>query len=279
MTRGARTVFLAALLGIALLATGCQRKVEVETGTRVVCSYGHTISDDVRTEKVPVKEAVDHYIRTEVKTCDKHAQAERLYMEAQAAIDSGDLKLAREKLAQVVALDKSFGSARAQLADIDSNQKPGVDDGSGAPNDSGDEADAGDDPASTPTGKLSVWMPATLKGYNGSKLILDVFTATRDYRPTSGETVSLMVIIAEQQRTPIGANALMGKMVKQPCPYDATTVTVKGRKAYFGTDNKRLATLAFTEGPVMVAIQMASKQQGKPEALKADLVGVASQLP
>jgi hypothetical protein len=278
MARVVRYALVAGLTVLLAASVGCQRKVSVETGTRVMCSYGHVISDDVKTVKVPVKQAVNEYIRTEVSTCPKHAQAEKLYQEAQSALAKGDMASAREKLKQVLALDKSFGSAAKQLADIDADKNPTADSGESKPAGAPGGAKS-DDPAASPAGKLSVWTPATLTGFNGGRLVIDVFTVTRDYRPTSTGRIALMVIVAEQQRTAVGAGALMERMVKRPCPYDAATVNVKGRKAYFGTDNRRLATMAITEGPVMVAVQMATVKEGDPSSLKADLVEVMNQLP
>ncbi len=119
---------IATLSIVVSLSSGCAEKtVTVQTGERVVCTYGEEVSSTVHAVKVPADEANKYSVRTKRIKCDRHAQLEALYGEAQNAISKGDLATAEKKLAQVVASDTSFASAASQLADIKSGRKPAVD--------------------------------------------------------------------------------------------------------------------------------------------------------
>ena len=171
-------VVLAAALAFWLI--GCERKVQVTTGERVVCAYGHDVTNSVRTIEVPADKASEYGVSTKSITCPDHLKAEQAYQAAQGDIAKADLKAAEAKLSQVVAIDPEFKRAKAQLAYIKSGKKPtpdtsgasSSDDDSASGNDGGstngdddsgstdEPSTPGDDgPASGPIASLSGWMP------------------------------------------------------------------------------------------------------------------------
>lgn len=274
MSRILKLTVSAALVVVVLLSVACQREVTVKTGTRVECAYGHVISDDMHTVRVPTKDAAKYRAKTVYRTCPKHAQAQALYEDAQKDIADGLLGEAQKKLEKVAALYPNFGNTASQLVDLKAKKKPTADDGS----DSGSGSGSGGGSTAVPSAKLTAWMPDNLSGFTAKRARIDVFTVTRDYVPADADIV-ILAIVAEQRRTSTGAKRLLGSMVKGPCPQDADTLTINGRSVYFGTDGGRIAAIGFTEGPVMIGMQMVSKGEGDGKALKSTLIDVAKQLP
>lgn len=260
-------------------ASGCQRKVEVKSGTRTVCTEGEVISDDVKTIKVPANKANAYRVRTITVTCDKHKQLPTLYADAQAALAAGDTKLAATKLAEVLALDPTYRKAKEQADSIAKGGKP-------AP-DTAPAPGAGTTPAPvTPpkpgettetVGALGRWTPDTITGFTAAKALPDALSISREYTPSGSSPVVSIVIIAEQFRTAADAKKGLEAQVKKSYTKDKATLQVKGRDAYFGTDGSRFAALGFTDGSVMVAIGLTAKQD--PKDVRALAEQIAAQLP
>lgn len=281
MTRLSKLVAIAALAISVFAISGCQPQVEVKTGTRVVCTQGHLISEDVETVKVPANEVSQYRIKTVVETCPEHAALEKLYSEAQVAIAAGDIETASTKLAEVVAADPAYRQAQDQLTKIKSGSKPKPDtEPAPEPTPPSDPADAkpGEGDTSAPAASLLVWAPDKVEGFTSTKAIIDLLNIARDYVPKSGSDVRSMVIVAEQTQTAAAAAQALDVQVKQKYASDKASVTVNGHKAYFGTDGRAFAAIGFTQGSVMVAVEM-SPASGSPKALKDDLVRIVEQLP
>ncbi len=262
------------------LTVGCQPKVEVKTGSRLVCTEGHVISESIKTIEVPADKISDYRVKTVVKTCDEHAVVLPLYEQAQVAIAAGDLKTAEEKLAQVVAADPAFRKAKSQLDSVKAGQEPAVDNEEPAPPAEAPAPDTkpGEGDTSAPAGSLLKWAPDVVRGFTATKPTIDLLNIAREYVPGSGSGPVSFVIVAEQTQTAAGAQAALNTQVKQQYPADTETITVNGRKVYFGT-NSRYAALGFTDGSVMVALEMSVKPGDSPKSLKKALVAAAEQLP
>lgn len=281
MIRIGRASLLAVVALCVALTMGCQPKVEVKTGSRLVCTEGHGISESIKTIEVPANEISDYRVKTVVKTCDEHAAVLPLYEQAQVAIADGDLKTAEEKLAQVVAADPAFRKAKSQLDSVKAGQEPAVDneepapptDTTQAPDDKPGEGDT-----SAPAGSLLKWAPDSVRGYTATKPTIDLLNIAREYVPESASGPVSFVIVAEQTKTAVGAESALKTQVKQQYPADTDTITINGRKAYFGTNN-RYAAIGFTDGSVMVALEMSVKPGDSPKSLKKALVAAAEQLP
>ena len=271
-------VLVVALAVAGVSAAGCQRKVEVKSGTITMCTAGEVISNDVKTVKVPANKAGAYRVRTVVVTCDKHAKLATIYAEAQTALAAGDTKLAATKLAAVLAIDPAYRGAKAQADSIKKGAKT-VPDTTPAPSPvtTGTPVPPkpGDEPGSNAA--LSKWAPDTVTGFTAQKLLADALSISREYLPSGTSPASGLVIVAEQFRTAADAKSALGHQVKEPYSKDPATIKVKGRDAYFGTDGKRFAVVGFTDGAVMVALELTAAKS--PENLRTLAEQVAAQLP
>ena len=271
---GALAIAVALALSVGV-ASGCQRTVEVKSGTRVVCTYGETISSDVKTIRVPADKAASYRVRTITKTCPTHLKLEALYAEAQRALVAGDVKTADAKLAQVVSVDPGFKQASQQRKTIAEGGKP-------KPDTSG----AGSVPATTTPpatgdsggGALTKWTPDVLSGFTAKPAGVDPLSVSRDYIAPASSPVLTLVLVAEQFRTADDAKKALTVEVKNAYPDDSATFTVKGHTVYFGTDGTRFAAVGFTDGAVMVAAE-ASPRSGAPKTMRTLLEQVVGQLP
>ncbi len=257
---------------------GCQRKVEVQTGERVMCTYGHEVSDSVRTIEVPSKDAAKYRVKEKTIVCDKHRKLEALYAQAQSALAAGDLTTAKEKLAAVVAGDAGFKSAASQLDAINAGKSPTSDKGSSGSGGTKNPTST-PDPGVTPNGALAAWVPDAITGYTARKAANDALSVTRQYLPAGNADVVQLVISAEQFRTGADAQKALTSQVKQRYPKDAATFKVNGHDVYFGTDGRRFAVVGFTDASVMVAVEMAAVKSGSPDSLKSAITEVVKQLP
>lgn len=271
---------IVAVLAVFLLA-GCQPKVEVKTGERVVCTEGHLITEDIQTIEVPADEIANYKVVTVVQTCPQHSELVALYEDAQKAIAEGDLKTAETNLTKIVASDPAFRKAQTQLDKVKTGEKPAVDNEQPAPpaTTDGTNSKPGEGDTSTPAGALLKWAPDNIKGFKATKPIVELLNISREYVPESGTKAVSFVIVAEQAKTAKGAQAALNTQVKQQYPADAETITINGRKVYFGTNGNRFAAIGFTEGAVMVALEMSVEADGSPKTLKSTLTAAAKQLP
>lgn len=281
MNRIARLLIALAAVMALVLPTGCQPMVEVKTGERVVCTEGHLISEDITTIEVPANEISNYKVETVVRTCEQHAGLVTLYQDAQKAIAEGDLKAAKDKLTKIVESDPAFRKAKEQLDKVTAGEKPEVDNEQPAPPVANDAPTTkpGEGDATTPAGSLLKWAPDTVSGFKSTKPIIELLNISREYVPDSGSNVVSFVIVAEQAKTAAGAKAELEVQVEQQYPEDNDTVTIRGRKAYFGTNGNRFAAIGFTDGAVMVALEMSVQPGESPKTLKDELVAAAKQLP
>ena len=289
VTFGLATLVLAvALLGAGTLGGCSQRTVSVKTGERVVCTYGEQVSSTVRTIEVPAKEAGKYSVTTKQVTCDKHAQLEKLYSEAQTALGKQDFKTAQTKLAEVVKIDATYASAAKQLTAIRNGDKPAPETAGGAsssstttdtakPN-SNDTTETDDAPKPEgPVASLLVYTPDSIAGYKAKAVGSDVFSVSRQYVPTSAGKIASLMIFAEQQRTSQAAKSWLQANVKSPYSQSARNVRIAGKDAYLGTDGRRFAVIAWTNGPITVVIE--ADAGTRPSDAYAALQAVAGKLP
>ena len=298
MTRRLTLITIALLAAGALLA-GCTRMVQVETGERITCTYGEVVTDTVKTIEVAADKAANYHVVVNTVTCERHKRLEALYAEAQAAIVAGDLATARAKLVEVVTIEPLFKNARQQLDTIDDGGKPVADTSAntsantpatpgspstpakpGAPGTPGAPATATPSPGAGqepvgPVASLSSWVPDALPGYTATPIIADVYVLTREYLPTPSAPTYALVAVVEQYKDATAAKGAIKNDMSNSYPVASTTLTIKGRSVYFGTDGKRRAIVAWNESGVLVAIEGAVKT-GSPTTLKShlsDLVG------
>jgi len=281
-------VVFAALVSLALLLPGCAAKVRVETGERIVCTYGEVTTDTIHTIEVPAADAGKYKVVRETVICPRHKLLESLYAEAQAAIVSGDMTTARAKLAEVVKLEPQFRNAQQQIDAIDAGKTPLLDTGLLKPSSSsssttspgsattpGDSTSApGKEPVG-PVASLSHWVPAVLPGYAAAPIVADVFTLTRQYKPAPGTPTDALVVVVEQYKDATAAKNAIKHDLGSSYSANSETLTVNGRSVYFGTDWHRFAIAAWNESGVLVVIEGSSKT-GDPAALKSHLTSLVT---
>ena len=272
MKRLLTSVILA--LVVAVATAGCSEKtVTVQSGEKVVCTYGETISITERMVDVPESEAGDYKINVKTITCAYHRKLAALYAAAQKALTDGDLKAAKESLTQVVALDAAFRKAAEQIKAIDAGQTPPADT-TAPPSGTGG---SGSDLPEAPVASLAAWVPDTLAGYTAQPIIVDPIALTREYLPTSKGAITVVVVVVEQYPSATVAKNRTVETIARAYSADRTSLTVEGRKLEFGTDGGKFAAIAWNEGSIGVAIEAASS--GKSAAgLKAELSSIAAAL-
>jgi hypothetical protein len=264
-------IVLVSVAAAVLLLSGCQQKVTVEAGERVVCTYGEVVTDTVKTIEVPADQADRYGVVERTVTCERHARLADLYAAAQTAIRSGDLKTAREKLAAVVAGDPLFLKAAAQLKDIEAGKKPQPDSGgSTGGGSSGDQKPVG------PVANLLRFVPDVLIGYKAQPVVADVYTLTREYVPSGGGDVESLVIVVEQYKDAASAKQAIAS-IKGDYPVSPSSPAANGRTLYFGTDGTRFGLVSWNENGVVVAVEASSKSR-RPAGLKGALVSIAGEI-
>ncbi len=276
-------LILMAVLSAGIVLVGCARTIRVETGERIVCTYGEVLTDTVHTVVVPADQAGSYKVVNLTITCDRHKRLEGLYAEAQAAITAGDLKTARAKLAEVITIEPTFKNAQQQIDAIDGGKTPVVDTSvpktpAGIVTPPGTSGGGTSSPGQQPVGpvtSLSTWVPDKLPGYTSTPVIADVYTLTRQYVPAKTDPTDALVIVVEQYKDATAAKAAIANDLGRSYPTGSSTITVGGRSVYFGTDGHRLAIVAWNESGVIVAIEGSSKG-GTPQALKAHLTSLVS---
>lgn len=294
----------AGVLAVAVLAGAVallyDPKVEVRAGERVECTYGHLVSDDIKTISVPRSEAHQYGVKTTKVVCPEHAQAEQLYNEAQQAIAEGDLKTAEKKLAEVVAVYPDFRQAQSQLDQIADGKTPVADGSTGATTggtsggdtggtsggDTGGDTGGTDKPSTPgdgdkpvgPIASLAGWTPDEISGYKADRIISDVLALSREYTPSSGDRVNVLVISAEQMLNADTAKAVLERDFKLSYDRNNKDITVNGKAAWTGTNGRDVAVLAIIDGPVLVVLQARSTKTD-PAKLIADLTDIAKTLP
>lgn len=264
----------------AVFVIASNRKVEVTTGEIIECTYGHIVSEDVKTLRVPAREASKYGVRTVKTVCDEHAAVEEAYAEAQAALKKADLETAKRKLEEVLALDPAYRQAQSQLDAIVAGKKPSADSEPAPSANDGDSATKpstpGDDADPTgPVASLTGWMPDDLDGYQADKMLADVLAVSRQYAGSGGRT---LVISAEQLGTEEIAKSIWDRDYKLRYAKNAKTLKINGKNAYGGTDGSEVAVLGIVDGPVLVVLQLSSDDV-EPPTLLSELTAMAKGLP
>ncbi len=266
---------------LAVMLTGCQRTVEVQTGVRVECPYGHVDETGVTTARVLASTAGAYRVRTERRVCDMHARLEALYAEAQRALAAGDLDAARSRLTSITAEDPSFRKASGQLRLIERGEAPPPD----ADRDTPVSKPAtvapkpGEGDTSGPVGTLAKYTPDSLEGYKADAPSTDPLSVSRQYRPTGEGRVLSVTIAVEQFRTPVEARNALASVMDPGYARDAATEKIGSHSVRLGTDGRSFAAAGFTDGAILVVVEMAAKSGDAPGRLLPELRAVVEQLP
>jgi hypothetical protein len=268
---------VAAIVASVGLLSACQRMVDVQNGTRVVDSQGRVISEDIQTLRVPADKAGAYRVQIITRDATSTPAVAQLYDDAQKALTTGNLKLAQQKLDQVIAIQPDYRKAKVQSDALKKGQKVAPDTTPSKPATSTPKPQTPSQPPAAPSALLD-WAPDTLTGFTATKAAVDPLSISREYSPSSGNPAKSLVIVAEQFRTSAAAKTALETNVKQRYTKNASSSTIHGHSVYFGTDGARFAVVGFTDGAVMVALE-ASPDSGAPTAMKATLEKALAQLP
>ncbi len=243
--------------------------VTVKTGEVVVCTAGEVVEDNTEDIEVPASEVAQYSVKMRVVTCPDHQDVSGLYNEAQKAMADGDLVTASQKLRQVVAANAAYKKASEQLAQIESGKKPKPDTAPGAREQT---ATPTPDEPTDAVSNLTKYVPDRIKGFSAQGIVADPASITRNYLPTSGGA-DLLVVMAEQTVDAKSAASAI-KTLRGTYPYSAATVSVGGKKGYFGV-REQSAVVLVADGPVVVTVEMHAKK-GSGSALKGAVQDVAA---
>lgn len=265
------------LLGAVVLASGCgERKTEVQSGTRTVDARGSVVVENIQTLQVPDEMAIGYRVTTITIPPTDLEGAATLYARAQEHITSGETSSALKRLERLLTVVPSYRDAieqrdairKGKAAKPDPGWLPGPKtEGFDLSGKAGQNADS-----------LLRWVPDHIEGFTAGKPVANSLTALRDYAPAAGSPARILAIVAERYESPSEANAGLETLVKRRYPKSSTNLAVNGHDVYFGTDSYNLGVVAFTSGPVMIAVQ-AAPTAGSPAGLQKILTAVVKQLP
>jgi hypothetical protein len=267
-SRATAAIVVTTLLTAAVVVAGCGEKmVKVQTGEKVVCTYGETVSSSVKTIEVPASRVDAYKVVVRPVLCSRHRAIEALYSAAQRLITAGNLTLAAEKLARIVELDPNYRKAAQQKKDIAAGKTPVADTGTGPDPGSGTAAPPGGTGVpETPVASLAIWVPDTLSGYTAQPVIADAGALTREYVPASGATVSAVVVVVQQLYSEAQAKAFATGTIRSGYPSNRTTLAIGSKTADFGTRG-HYAAVAWNQGALTVVVEVYGS--GSVAALKA----------
>lgn len=275
MNRHASAGLALLVVMVAVTGPGCKAKtVEVQSGSQVLCTYGEIVSETLETLQVPVKDAAEYSVETTTITCDIHLKVEELYAKAQADMAAGDLKAARAKLDELLALDPKYRNAKDQRDAIDAGETPPPPGGSGSVTPPGTPAGTTTGTPSGPVVNLMKYVPDVVPGYSAQAVRPEVLSLSRVYLPAASGSVDQLVIQAEQFKDAAQAEGKLTSEIKTQYSVASATVRVGGKDAYFGTNNRGFAVIGLSDGAALVVFEMYTSGGNAP-GLKATLTAAA----
>jgi hypothetical protein len=251
------------ILAVALLliAAGLATFTRVKTGSRLLCKYHHVIKEDISWKIVPRWAAKDYGIRETTTTCVKHKRLEKIRKQALDALKNGDTAGAKKLFEEIKAADPAFLDVNTQLDRI--NEQQGAAPGSPPP------------VTPPPPVDLASLLTGSLTGYTAGKLDTGEVFASRVYQPKTRERMQSFLATVHEAGTLAGAEQFVARVDKAGFPQDAKDTAVNGYAAYFGTDGKTYATLAWAKGSIAYELQ-AHTSTADPADMEADLLALAA---
>lgn len=202
---------------------------------------------------------------------------------ARVAIDSGDVDRAREALRAALVADPTNEEARRLLASLVVTVAPAVepDPGDGAPA-SGAAVPDPDAAFVRALSDVAVLLPRSVPGLIAGQRTGGGAEAVQPFDPAAGgvyDGVASRVLVSVHDRGSTAAAArFISTVSRRVYGRDAAAVTVRGTEAYFGTDGRALATLAFSRGRYAFEVVIASTG-GRPAALRSTAVAIGGAFP
>ena len=280
----------------------------VKVGTRVVCRYGHVISDNTRTIRVPWFLTDRFKVDEDRSVCSRHERAEKLYAKAQRQIVEKSLPEAKKTLEEVTQLDSNFKKTKSQISAIsqvtssddggssgesggssgetgNSNGASGSDSGTGGGETSsgGESSDGG--ASGGGQSQVQIDLPALLPqgdipGYVRGALLTNRNSVQLDYKPTPGTQTRIrsLLLTVRLMDSPDAVNNFIENTSKKAWPNDAKDPSVKGSTAYFGTNIYGYASLNWPYSILVYEVNMLSTK-ATPLDLYDDIVKIADYFP
>lgn len=269
-----RILIIVLIIILALPATAFATFTRVEIGTKYVCKYGgQTVKSNTRKVIVARWNASKYRARTVKTVCSKHKKLEALYRKAKEALKKGDLALAKKLFEEIKRVDPKFGQVLIELAALEDQSATG--------GGTGGETGGGSSPGETPifSGDLSSLLPDNLQGYTMVSEDLGALSASRQYRSDANPKVILLTISVQQLITEDAANDWIDRNSKVYYAADPRSTQVQGTSAYFGTDGKEFAILAYQINGIVFELEMLASSGTAPRDLYNDIVAVGSSVP
>ncbi len=302
--------FRIAVIIVAIIVLGLGyflASTPVKVGTRVVCRYGHMISDNTRTIRVPWFLADRFKVDEDRSVCSRHERAEKLYAKAQRQIVEKKLPEAKKTLDEVTKLDSDFKKTESQAAaisQITSSDNGGSGGESGDSNGSGGDtgnsngsggSDSGAGGGGTNSGggssngggqsQVPIDLPALLPqgdipGYTRGALLTNEKSAQLDYKPTleTSTRIRSLLLTVRLMDNSDAVNNFIENTSKKAFPNDSKNPSVKGSTAYFGTNIYGYANLEWPYSVIVYEISMFSAK-ATPFDLYDDIVKTADYFP
>lgn len=124
--------------------------------------------------------------------------------------------------------------------------------------------------------KLVDLLPGSFTGYETMGTQTGPNFASRGYVPRDREKIGNLLITIHDRATSEGAQAFVQNVTKKAFGTGGKSVDVKGKQAYFGTDGRVNASLAWEDGHIVYELVMMSTQN-QPADLEDALIWAANQ--
>ncbi|MHB0977775.1 MAG: hypothetical protein ACYC1U_11430 [Candidatus Aquicultorales bacterium] len=228
-------------------------------------------------------------------------EIEDLYLQAERASQKGDLKLAEEKLREIIKKDPSQSKAKAELEEVGQklakgSQSPlvttvlgpitggsGTDQNSNGSGDQGPGTGGGSNGGANPGGStmpspsFESVLPDSVQGFILIDRVSSPLQEVRSYRPEDEKDPRILTVVAKNEGTGDRAKQYIDSTIKLAYGEGDKEILVGTKNVYFGNDVSGFAIMTWRVSGVVVAIEM--QPWGKGGNLYDELYKVAVQFP
>lgn len=255
-----------------------EKQVRVRAGTRIVCTYGETLSSTVKTLWVPESKANQYRVSTRTILCEKHRKAQEAFALGQALARLHKYPAALRAFKRAAKYDPKYKNVQAWIAS--GGRSGGSASGSTNSTSSGSSAGTsggGSSSGGAETVNISAMIPSSLAGYRAGSLLKEPKSVSRDFVPKSQRIVQTLVIRAYDFGTQARAAQFINRVSRRVYAKSGKTTTFRNTKAYFGTQPPVYATFAWADRGVVRELLMESSTR-QPAELYDRIVEVAKQV-
>lgn len=263
---------IAVLVVLIVLAGLFGTLTRVKAGTKTVCKYDGMVLKDNTYYIITFRWNASNYtVKIINGVCAKHKRLEALYKKAKKALKDNKLDEAAKIFQEIKAEDAGFLDINTELARIDEAQSSGGAGGT-TPGDPGNNGNGGTNPP--PPVDLAKLLPDNLEGYTASTIDQGADFADRGYTPKSQKKVLALLVTVHKTSGQSASEQFVANVDKVGFPNDGRVTTVNGYAAYFGTDGRTYATLAWAKVNIVYEMQFHSAT-GNPVELFDDAINLA----